>query len=117
MALTAVSHTVLLHRFFALRGRGCGGRGSGRRAIKLPPRVKKCFVAATGRRKKFFIAATGRRKKCPVASTGRRKKCPVAATEDNKKAPGRCRGPDTNKQNEKKSDSMPGCSRRVFRKW
>ena len=66
----AVSPTVLLHRFFALRGRGRGGRGGGRRAIKLPPRVKKCFVA----------------------STGRRKKCPVAATEDNKKAPGGLKG-------------------------
>ena len=75
--ILAVSPTVLLHRFFALRGRGRGGRGSGRRAIKLPPRVKKCFVAATGRHKK-----------CPVAATGRRKKCPVAATEGNKKAPG-----------------------------
>ena len=79
--ILAVSPTVLLHRFFALRGWGRGGRGSGRRAIKLPPRVKKCFVAATGRHKK-----------CPVAATGRRKKCPVAATEGNKKAPGRSRG-------------------------
>ena len=68
--ILAVSPTVLLHRFFALGERGRGGRGSGRRAIKLPPRVKKCFVAATGRRKK----------------------CPVAATEDNKKAPGGLKG-------------------------
>ena len=74
--ILAVSPTVLLHRFFALRGRGRGGRGSGRRAIKLPPRAKKCPVAATGRRKK-----------CPVASTGRHKKCFVAATQGNKKAP------------------------------
>lgn len=68
--ILAVSPMVLLHRFFALRGRGCGGRGGGRRAINLPPRAKKCFVAATD---------------CA-------KKCPVAATEGNKKAPGGSRG-------------------------